>query len=171
MSDFSAAYHLKTDNKQDVLDLFEKAQLTGYVFEPINGWTTFVTEIDGFSADSNVTNFNKGLLLFFSRTNDFLGWGFDIFENENLVGKYSIHADEEENLKITNTTNNLTLSKIVDSSKIDSLNKLFNPPSVEVAYEKGDYEFASIVGLENIEWISFMQIDCNVEDYEVEKVG
>ena len=171
MSDFSAAYHLKTNNQEDVLDLLKRAELTGYMFQPVNGWTTFVTEIDEFSTDSKITNANTGILIFFNRTNDFLGWGFDIFENETLVGKYSIHADEDENLKITNTTNNQTLTKIVDSSKIDSLNELLNPPSVEVAYEKGDYEFASIVGLENIEWISFMQIDCNVEDYEVEKVG
>ena len=171
MSDFSAAYHLKTDNKQDVLDLLKRAELTVYIFQPVNGWATFVTEIDEFSADSKITDANSGILLFFSRTNDFLGWGFDIFENESLVGKYSIHQDEDENLKITNTTNNLILSKIIDSSKIDTLNELLNPPTVEVAYEKGDYEFANMVGLENIEWISFMQIDCNVEDYEVEKVG
>lgn len=171
MSDFSAAYHLKTENKQDVLDLLKRAELTGYLFQPINGWTTFVTEIDEFSADNKITNANTGILLFFNRTNDFLGWGFDIFENDTLVGKYSIHTDEEENLKITNTTDNLILSKIIDESKIEIVQELLNPPNVDVAYEKGDYDFASIVGLENIEWISFMQIDCNVEDYEVEKVG
>jgi hypothetical protein len=171
MSDFSAAYHLKTDNKQDVLDLLTRAELTGYLFQPVNGWVTFVTEIDEFSADSKITDSNKGILLFFNRTSDFLGWGFNIFEDATLIGKYSIFEDEDENLKITNTTENQILSKIVETSKINSLNELLNPPSSEVAYEKGDYEFSKIVGLENIEWTSFMQIDCNVEDYKVEKVG
>lgn len=169
MSDFSAAYHLKTSNKQDVLDLFERAKLTGYTFEPVNGWTTFVTEIDGFTSDLKITNFNTGILVFFDRTNDFLGWGFEIFENKTLIGEYSIHTDEE-NLHIKNTTNNAVLSKIVDSPKIDILNELLNPSSIKAAHESGDYEFANLVGLENIEWISFMQIDCNVEEYEVERV-
>ena len=169
MSDFSAAYHLKTDNQQDVLDLLKRAELTGYMFQPVNGWTTFVTEIDEFNADSKVTDFNNGILLFFNRTNDFLGWGVDIFEDANLIGKYSIF--ESDDLNITNTTTPQILTKIVETSKIDSLNELFNPPNTEIAYEKGDYEFAKIVGLENIEWTSFMQIDCNVEDYKVDKVA
>ena len=171
MSDFSAAYHLKTDSKQEVLDLLERASLTGYLFQPVNGWTTFVTEIDGFNTDKKITDFSKGILLFFNRTNDFLDWGFNIFENTELLGKYSIHEDEDENLKITNTTDNQILSKIIGASEIERLNELLNPPSSEVAYEKGDYEFAKVVGLKNIEWISFMQIDCNIGDYQVEKVG
>ena len=171
MSDFSAAYHLKTDNQQDVLDLLKRADLTGYMFKSVNGWVTFVTEIDGFSADSKIANSSKGTLLFFNRTSDFLGWGFNIFENGTLIAKYSIFADEDDNLKITNTTTNEILSKIIETSDIDLINELLNPPSVEVAYKKGDFEFAKIVGLENIEWTSFMQIDCNVGDYKVEKVG
>lgn len=171
MSDFSAAYHLRTDNSQDVIDLFKRANLKGFLFQPINGWATFVTEMDGFSPDTSITNFNLGTLLFFSRTNDFLGWSFDIFEGNKLVGKYSISTDEDENLQINNQTDARILSKIADVSKIEILIELLNPVSKEIAYEKGDFEFANIIGLENIEWISFGQIECNVESYEVEKIG
>ena len=170
MSDFSAAYHLKTDNQEDVVNLLKRAELTGYVFEPVNGWVTFVTQIDKSNSDTKITDHNNGVLLFLYRTSDFLGWGFSIFEKDSLIGKYAISADEEENLKITNSLDNSILSQIVDTTKIDSLTELLNPPNVEIAYEKGDFEFANIIGLVNIEYVSFAQIDCNIEDYEVEKV-
>lgn len=106
---------------------------------------------------------------FFHRTDDFLGWGFSIFDKEKLTGQYSILVDEED-LKITNSLDDKILSKIIDPSKIDSFTQLLNPATIEIAYEKGDYEFADMIGLVNIEYVSFAQIDSNVEDYEVEKV-
>lgn len=66
MSDFSAAYHLKANNQQDGVDLLKRAGVSGYVFEPVNGWVTFVTQIDTFSPDSKISDHNSGVLLFFS---------------------------------------------------------------------------------------------------------
>lgn len=171
MSDFSAAYHLKTNDVQDVLNLFKRAELIGYVFKPINGWVSFVTKFDNFRSDVRVTDLNLGTLLFFERTNDFLGWGFEIFENSKLIGKYSIESDDEENLKIINTLDSDALSKIAEISKIDSVLSILNPIDFESAYDNGDFEFAKLIGLVNVEWISFHQIDRNIEDYEIEKIG
>lgn len=171
MSDFSAAYHLKTNDLQDVLNLFKRADLIGYVFQPINGWVSFVTKYDNFRSDVRVTDFNVGTLLFFERTNDFLGWGFEIFENSKMLGKYSIESEDGENLKIINTIDSDGLSKIIEISKIESVISILNPVDFENAFEKGDFEFAKLLGLVNVEWISFDQIDRNIQAYEVEKIG
>lgn len=167
MSDFSAAYHLKTNNQQDAIDLLKEAQLKGYIFEPVNGWTTFVADAHEYRPVPAVTNYNKGLLLHFDRTNDFLGWGFHIYQNQDLVGHYAIISNDGENLKISNATDEASLALIVDSKQLKGLQELLNPVDISTAYKHGDYEFAQLVGLENIEWVSYSQVKHNTNDYNV----
>lgn len=167
MSDFSAAYHLKTVNQQDVIDLLKEAQLEGYIFEPVSGWTTFVANAHEYKPVTAVTNHNKGILLHFDRTNDFLGWSFHIYRNQDLVGHYTIISNDGENLKITNTTDVSSLALIVDSTQLEALQKLLNPVDINAAYKHGDYEFAQLVGLEHIEWVSYSQVKHNTDDYDV----
>lgn len=167
MSDFSAAYHLKTENQQDVIDLLQEAKLEGYVFLPLNGWSTFVANADEFRPVPAVTNYNKGLLLHFYRTNDFLGWGFHIYRNQDLVGHYAIISNDGENLSITNTTDESSLALIVDSTQLEALQKLLDPVDIDTAYKHGDYEFAQLVGLEHIEWVSYSRVKRLTDQYDV----
>ena len=164
---FCAAYHLKSDNQQDAIDLLKKAQVKGYVFESVNGWTTFVTEAHEYKPTPAVTTHNKGLLLHFDRTSDFLCWGFHIYQNQIQAGKYSILSDDGETLKIIDQVDTASLSLLVDPPQVEVLQNLLHPETIDTAYRHGDYEFAQLVGLTHIEWVSYSFITRHIEDYAV----
>ena len=168
MSDYSAAYHRKTTNTQQVKDILQRANMSGCFFQPSNGWTTFMTEEETFVAEESIIQANQEVLLFFYRTNDRLLWGFSIYQGPKLVGSYAIFENDEEELEIENTTTPDALALIVDSENLTELVRVLNPSDNEAAYEKWDYAFAELVGLEHIEWVSFAEDDDSLEVYEVE---
>lgn len=170
MSDFSVAYHLKTDQISDVVDLLSSLNIKGYVFQPTKGWVTFVTELDEFEPHDLISKNVSGTLLFLVRTNDFLCWNFEVFLDSESHGRYAIQASDELHAEIVNTLSDQALSLLVAQSQIDDLTRILNPVFYNAALDKGDLDFAELVGLENIEWISYFQVDCNVDDYEVVSV-
>ena len=53
MSEFSESYHLRSERAQDAIDILKSAGKKGYVYEPINGWVTFLPEGGVFEPDEH----------------------------------------------------------------------------------------------------------------------
>lgn len=166
MSDFSDQLHLKTTQTADALQILSKAGAKGYVFQPTNGWVTFLAQ-----ERNKLSAYNEGLLLHFSRTSDFLGWGFTLYEGTELVSEYSIQdyfdgfIINKEQLNFDKLVSVLAL----DEATQEALNTLFSIDNPEEA-EGGDFSFAQLLGLEHIEYLAFEVVDADIdnvlEEYE-----
>ncbi|WP_028666591.1 hypothetical protein [Runella zeae] len=159
MSDFSNQFHLKSDNIEDAKILLKNANLKGYLIPPVNGWITILV-----AERAILTQFNKGLLLEFIRTDDALFWGFDLYRDANLISHYDIQ-DYFEGFKISNERLNFEEFSVelqLDDDKKEALKELFGVDNPDEA-DGGDYKFAEIIGLENIEWLSFEYADSDLE--------
>ena len=51
MSEFSESYHLRSERADDAIELLRRAKRKGYVYQPINGWITFLAEEGVFEPD------------------------------------------------------------------------------------------------------------------------
>jgi hypothetical protein len=166
MSDFTAFYSLKTTDQAEAVELLKRANRKGYVFPQTGKWVSFVADANEFKADPKVTSFNEGILLHYTRTDDFFGWGFSIFNGPQCVCQFDI-ADFGEGIRIKDKDfNSESLELIVDSDKVDRIKEILYPESTEEAYKiKPDYVFAELVGLHPVEWISWGIVDQHLEDY------
>ncbi len=166
MSDFTMAYHLKTNSKEDAIDLLERSGLRGYVFEETNGWVTFV--IEG-GMNDQIVSVNQGILLHFTRTSDFLGWGVIIYEKEEELGGFSI-AEMAEHRE--NTLTPELLEKVTDPATAQEILKIVEASTLnEDGDTEAEWKCAEKLGLSNIEWISFEQVEGDLENYEVTPVN
>ncbi|QDH20358.1 hypothetical protein [Saccharibacillus brassicae] len=87
MSEFSASYHLRTTDRQQVVRMIQAAGHRGFVFPETNGWVTFIVEGETWEARPEILEQNPGLLAHYLYMEDH-GWALSLFEKDEEVFGY-----------------------------------------------------------------------------------
>lgn len=82
MSEFSASYHLKTNDRAKVEELIKNSDNKGYIFEETNGWVTFLIEGPAFDINEAVIECNPGTMVHYIYAEDH-GWELRVFKKTN----------------------------------------------------------------------------------------
>lgn len=84
MSEFSESYLLRSDHAEDAIVLLRRAKVKGFVYQPANGWVTFVSEGGSFEPDQRIIASTQQPLLHYASAEDH-GWGFVLFNQARLL--------------------------------------------------------------------------------------
>src|SRR6476620_5469122 len=87
MSEFSESYHLRSERADDAVELLRRAKRKGYVFQPANGWVTFLVEEGNFEPDRQIVAAATHPLLHYVSAEDH-GWSFALFDRTKIVSAY-----------------------------------------------------------------------------------
>lgn len=187
MSQCSVSFHLRSKNSQEVVDLLKGCGLNGYVFPSVSNWTTFVCEEEHIEKNDRLINANTGLMVYYSFAEEY-GWEFSIFKANKKICSYGclwggpifdedgeIIIDENGELleieSISINDSNLNINELLelienDSSKVNKMKEILYPKSIQEAIESSPYyTFAELLGIENIDWISYGIVSRHKEDY------
>jgi hypothetical protein len=85
--ELSESYHLWTSDEQDAVKILEEAHHPGYVFQPANGWVTFVVDDARQRPESKFVDRTTNPILHYFY-DDESGWGFTLFREGKVVSKY-----------------------------------------------------------------------------------
>jgi hypothetical protein len=171
MSEFSESYHLRTERSQDAIELLKRAGRKGYVFEPTNGWVTFLAEENEFEPDEQVVAAAKHPLLHYVCAQDH-GCGFTLFDGTNIVCAY--RCDWEYDVTVDDSRySHPALMKLVPTADSELLNNFerWSPPEDpdEPLEEEPSKLFAQAIGLEHYDWLAYDYLEAEFgespEDY------
>lgn len=166
MSEFSESYHLLTDVRKDVFDLLQRGRCTGYVFEPTNGWTSFVVKYSSFSPMKELTTQNLGILLHYVNFEEH-GWRFEIFSGSESLGYYENVWDPEWEIKtiLDGARLKALLPKYLAHLTNETIDQLLYPKSVDEILESNQQDaFAEMIQLEHYSWLTYQHVDNLVHD-------
>ncbi|MDQ6420580.1 hypothetical protein RB620_14210 [Paenibacillus sp. LHD-117] len=153
MSEFSASYHLKTDDRNQVVKLIRDSGNTGFVFEETNGWVTFLIEGPAFDISESVISCNPGMLVHYSHAEDH-GWELRIFNKDEIVFDYT--CDWTDDIQIRKELFDLDLIKelvINQGNSTADLEGLFDLKDFDFDQSPA-FAFAELIGLVHYEWLS-----------------
>src|SRR6185436_7148269 len=94
MSEFSESYHLRSERAEDAIELLRRAKCKGYVYQPVNGWVTFLAEEGVFEPDERIVAAASHPLLHYVSAEDH-GWSFALFDRGKAVSAYRCDWDDE----------------------------------------------------------------------------
>ena len=94
MSEFSESYHLRSERPEDAVELLRRAKLKGYVYQPVNGWVTFVVEQGVFEPDRRIVEAARQPLLHYVSAEDH-GWSFALYDGAKVVSGYRCEWDDD----------------------------------------------------------------------------
>src|SRR3954462_1395131 len=100
MSEVSESYHLRGSRVADAVDLLRRANLTGFVYAPANGWVSFVVEEAVGEPDQRIVTAAKLPLLHYVYDRSRC-WGFSFFKQAKLVSAYRCEWGDE--IKVNST--------------------------------------------------------------------
>ena len=101
MSEFSESYHLRSERPEDAVELLRRAKWRGYVYQPVNGWVTFLAEGGVFEPDKRIIAAAMHPLLHYVSAEDH-GWSFTLYDHGKVVSRYrcdwenTISVDDSE---------------------------------------------------------------------------
>lgn len=157
MSEFSESYHLRSDRAEDAIELLRRAKLKGYVYEPSNGWVTFLAEEGVFEPDERIVAAASHPLLHYVSAEDH-GWSFTLFDGENIVCGYRCEWDEVITVEDWRYSR-AALVQVAPSAQpalLDEFERHLQPENVDEVFESEPSKlFAQAVGLEHYEWLSY----------------
>ncbi|MDQ0090131.1 hypothetical protein J2T12_003545 [Paenibacillus anaericanus] len=160
MSEFSASYHLKTDNQQIVVDLIRGSNNEGYVFPEKNGWVTFVVKGEAFNIDESIISLNPSVLIHYIYAEDH-GWDLRIFNKSEIAFEYGCNWTEEIQIEKSHFDlyflNELIISQ---GNSTDGIESLFDiDEDIFDLDEPPAFLIAQKLGLTYYEWLSEDYID------------
>jgi len=166
MSEFSESYHLRSERAEDAIELLRRVKRRGYVYQPANGWVSFVAEDGDFEPDERIVAAASQPLLHFVSAEDH-GWSFTLFERGKEVSSYGcewendVTADDSEYSREA-------LQRLVPSADpelLDELERRFHPKEIDELLELNlPRLFAQALGLEHYEWFSYDYIASDSPD-------
>ncbi|WP_079908318.1 hypothetical protein [Paenibacillus sp. 32352] len=174
MSEFSESYHLKTADRDEVVRLLNQTGKKGYVFEETNGWVTFVFDGEPFQADEAIVSHNPGLLVHYIYAEDH-GWELKIFKKAELVFDYQCDWTDEIEVKRNLYDIRVIKELVMDQeTSLEDLESIFINEHQDAIFDEipPAHQFASLIGLVHVDWISFDSMEwrhANEEDIVVVK--
>jgi len=157
MSEFSESYHLRSERADDAIELLRRAKRKGYVYEPVNGWVSFVADDGTFEPDEQIVAAARHPLLHFVSAEDH-GWSFTLFDGGKVASGYrcewenDITADDSKYSRAAV----LRLVPSADPSLLDELERRFHPADFDELLElKPSRLLAQALGLEHYDWLAY----------------
>lgn len=158
MSEFSQSYHLHTSDKEEAVSLLKRSGKHGYVFEPTNGWVTFVIADGDFSVDEVVMEQNTGTLVHYVYAEDH-GWELLVYIKNKLVFDYNCAWEDELIIKAGRLDLNVIQNLIAEQGNAaDNLESIFGIEDIEELFSLETppaYMIADRLGIMHYEWLSF----------------
>lgn len=157
MSEFSENYHLRSECAGDAVELLRRAGRKGYVFQPVNGWVTFLAEKGVFEPDERIVAAATHPLLHYVSAEDH-GWSFTLFDCTKVVTGY--RCDWDNDIRVDNSRySRATLQKFVptaDPALLDDFESRSNPADFDELFEaEASKLFAQAMGLEHYDWLAY----------------
>lgn len=166
MSEFSESYHLRSDRADDAIELLHRAKLKGYVYQPVNGWVTFLADENDFEPDERIVAAAAHPLLHYVSAEDH-GWSFTLFDGGNVVSGYRcewgdyIIVDDSQYSRAA-------IQQFVPSAEPDLLEdfeRQLHPIDFDQLIEaEASKRFAEALGLEHYDWLSYDYIARDFQD-------
>jgi len=161
MSEFSESYHLRSDRAEDAVDLLRRAKLKGYVFEPADGWVTFLVEDAVFKPNQRIVDCSRQLLLHYVSAEDHR-WGFSLFSKGKTACAYSCEWDPHLTVNDTEYCRE-ELERLVpsaDSSLLDEFEQNMRPAGYrDLNGAEVSKTFARALGLEHYDWVAYHYLE------------
>jgi len=166
MSEFSESYHLRSERAEDAIELLRRAKRKGYVYQPVNGWVTFLAE-EGvfFEPDERIVTAASHPLLHYVFAEDH-GWSFTLFDGAKVVSGY--RADWGDDIRVDDSRySRSTLQQLVPSAQpslLDDFERRLHPKDFGDLLEAQPSKLlAQALGLEHYDWLDYDYIarDCH----------
>ena len=157
MSEFSESYHLRSERAEDGIELLRRSKRKGYVYQPVNGWVSFVADEGVFEPDERIVSSASHPLLHFVSAEDH-GWSFTLFDRGKAVCGYSC-AWESDITADDSKYSREALEKLVPSAEpelLDELERRMHPSDFDEVMEiNAPRLLAQALGLEHYEWLAY----------------
>jgi len=166
MSEFSESYHLRSERADDAIEILRMAKRKGYVYQPVNGWVSFVAEDGVFEPDERIVAAASLPLLHFVSAEDH-GWSFTLFERGKVVSGY--RCDWENDIAADDSRySREALQRLVpsaQSSLLDEFERRMHPTDFDELLEvKPSRLLAQALGLEHYDWLAYDYIASDSPD-------
>jgi len=157
MSEFSESYHLRSERADDAIALLRLARRKGYVYQPVNGWVSFVAEDGVFEPDERIVAAASHPLLHFVSAEDH-GWSFTLFDRGKVVSGY--RCDWENDITADDSRySREALQQLVPSAQpslLDEFERRLHPTDFNELLEvKSSRLLAQALGLEHYDWLAY----------------
>jgi hypothetical protein len=166
MSEFSESYHIRSEHAKDAIELLHRAKRKGYVYQPVNGWVTFLVEEGAFEPDERIVAASIQPLLHYVSAADH-GWSFRLYDRTRVVSAYRCDWDDDimfDDSKYSRTA----LQQFVPSlqlSLLDNFERWLHPKDFdEISETDPSKMFAEALGLEHYDWLSYDYIASDLQD-------
>lgn len=157
MSEFSESYHLRSERADDAIALLRTAKLKGFVFQPRNGWVTFVAEEGEFKPDDRIVAAALQPLLHFVSAEDH-GWSFALFDRGKVVSGYSC-AWEDDITTDDSKYSREVLERLIPPAhgpSLDEFERRMHPQEIDELIELNPARvLIQALGVENADWLSY----------------
>jgi len=154
MSEFSESYHLRTERVEDAVELLQRAKRKGYVYQPVNGWVTFVAEGGGFEPDLQIVAAASQPLLHYVSAEDH-GWSFTLFDRTKVISGYRCDWGDEINVDDSGYSRE-ALQRLVPSAQLADFEDWLHPADFDGLFEAEPAKlFAQALGLEHYDWLAY----------------
>ena len=156
---------------EDAVELLQRAKLRGYVFQPVNGWVTFLAQDGVFEPDQRIVDATTKPLLHYVSAEDH-GWSFVLFNEGNIVCRYRCDWDDDIRFEDSEYSR-AAIQQTVPSAKpalLDELQPLLEPDDLDVLFDAEPSKvLARALGLEHYDWLSYEYMEADFtespEDY------
>jgi hypothetical protein len=161
MSEFSESYHLRSERSEDAVELLRRAKRKGYVFQPVNGWVTFVAEKGTFEPDQLIVTAASNPLLHYVAAEDH-GWSFALYDsNAAVISAY--RCDWNDDIQFDDSRySRSALEQFVPSAQpslLDDFELLLHPKDFDELFDaEPSKQFAQAIGLEHYDWLDYEHI-------------
>lgn len=153
MSEFSASYHLKSNDRTKAVELIKCSGNRGFVFEETNGWVTFVIEGPAFDISESVILCNPGIIVHYIFAEDH-GWELRVFHKDELVFEYKCDWTDEAVMEKELCDISIIQELIANQgNSIHNVEELFDTTDFDFG-ESPAYRLATKLGLVHFEWLS-----------------
>jgi hypothetical protein len=161
MSEFSESYHLRSERADDAVELLRRVKRKGYVYQPVNGWVSFVADGGEFEPDERIVSAASQPLLHFVSAEDH-GWSFTLFDRGKVVSSYGC-AWENDVTVDDSTYSREALQRLVpnaEPSLLDEFEGHMHPTDIDDLLEvRTSRMLAQALGLEHYDWLAYDYID------------
>ena len=166
MSEFSESYHLRSHRAEDAIELLRRAGLKGYVYQPVNGWVTFLAEEGVFEPDKRIVAAAMHPLLHYVSAEDH-GWSFTLYDRHEIISSY--RCDWNDDIDVDDSGySRAALQKVAPAASpalLDDFERRLHPKDFDELFEAEPAKLlAQALRLEHYDWLSYDYMDRDFQD-------
>lgn len=159
MSEFSASYHIRTDDPIAAKQRIRRAGFAGIVFGPAHGWLTFIPYEglkpfrDGVTFEAFASQLSRALgttVLHYHYAEDH-GWGFALAQPGRSTNRFACWWDPTPTIE----RDQLNLDALAPFVETQAIKPLLQPVDADsIAAQSPAYRFAELLRLPAYRWLS-----------------